>query len=266
MEKLYENEYNCEWLSIKADVAFKTDKLSDSFKMHIRLRKDSAIWISTTYYAVEVFRFLISPDTVKFMDKKSNQYFVGDFNYLQEKFDIDLDFEALQAIILGNSIVIDEDERLKSFSRDGLYHLSSVGRTKMKKAEKENDVDEEELEINSDDSNENNPDSNRDEKEEKRKKNEKERRNKNDLAITISLFPENYKVAKISLHDFKLDKGLLVKMVKLQNLDNQLIPEKYTLDILSDNSIETTVEYLKAASNKPLKFSFSIPEKYERIN
>lgn len=231
VEKVKENEFKCEWLSVKAGIAFKTDKMSDSFKMHIRLKTDSVIWISATYYAVEVARFCITPDTVKFMDRKANQYFIGDIDYINQKFQLDLDFKSLQSLILGNSVGIDDTEKDKSYQNDGLYHISSVGKRQMKMADKG-----------------------------------KEERINYDFAYSTAIYPKTYKVARITINDFKENKSMVAMFNKHQKVEGQLFPEEMGLIIDADQKVDATVEYLKASANKPLKFSFNIPDKYEQIN
>ena len=231
VEQMQQNELSCNWFSAKLAVAFKSDKMSESFKMHVRLRKDSAIWISATYYSVEAARFLITPDTVKFMDRKNSKYFIGDFAYINQKFDVELDFESLQSLILGNSVNISDFEKLKTYPSNGRYHISSIGKRKQKKADKKGDE-----------------------------------KAKTDIALTVSLHPETYKVTRIIMQDFKLHKSLKADFEKHQKIDEQLVPKETTLNIVADQNIEATIEYLKVTMNKPLKFSFTIPEKYEKMD
>lgn len=230
LEKLQENEFNCEWLSLKVGVGFKTDKLSDSFKMHVRLRKDSAIWISTTYYSVEVARFLITADTIKFMDRKANEYFIGKMDYLNEKFDLQLDFHSLQALMLGNSVGLSEDAKIKSYHSHGFYHISSLGKRKIKKLDKGKETSNDEI------------------------------------AYGVSLYPDNFKVAKLSIQDFVTDRSLFASFLDHTAVGEQLLPQKVKINIIADNTIEATAEYIKIQENKPLKLSFNIPDKYEKID
>jgi hypothetical protein len=228
VEKVHENEFKCKWISLKTGVAFKTDKLSDSFKMHIRMRTDSVIWISTTYYAVEVARFFITPDSVKFMDRKAKQFFVGNMEYLNQKFNLDLDFKSLQALILGNSMGIDVAVKNKSYHNDGLYHISSVGKREMRMADKGESPNY-------------------------------------DIASSTAIYPKIFKVARTSMKDYKANKSLTVDYKKHTNIDEQLLPNLYDIQIDADKDVNATVEYLKIQTNKSLKFSFNIPEKYEQI-
>ncbi len=167
--------------------------------------------------------FLITADTVKFMDRKNNKYFIGDFSYINEKFDVELDFESLQSLILGNGAGIESHEKLKTYPSNGLYHISSIGKRKMKKE-------------------------------------------KGDIGMNIMLYPNSYKVAKIILQDFKLQKSLLAEFTKHQEVDEQLFPKEIKLNIVADQKLESTIEYLKITVNKPVKLSFTIPDKYGRMD
>jgi hypothetical protein len=231
VEQLQENELKCDWFSAKLGVEFESDKMSDSFKIHVRLHKDSAIWISATYYSVEAARFLITPDTVKFMDRKNNKYFIGDFVYINEKFNVELDFESLQSLILGNGVDIAEFEKLKSYPANGLYHISSIGKRKQRKADKKGDD-----------------------------------KAKTAVALTVSLSPETYKVSRLILQDFTQHKSLKADFEKYQKLDGQLVPERIKLNIVAEKNLDATIEYLKVTLNNPVKFSFTIPEKYEKMD
>ena len=231
LEKLHENELKCEWFAAKIGVAFVSDKMSDSFKMHVRVRNDSAIWISATYYSVEAARFLITPDTVKFMDRKNKKYFIGDFAYINKKFNVELDFESLQSLILGKGSNISEFQRLKSYSSSEYYNISSIGKREQNRADKKGG-----------------------------------QKAKTDIALTVSVYPSTFKVSRIILQDFKQHKSLKVDFEKYQKVDGQLAPKETELNIVAEQNLEASIEYLKITLNKPLKFSFTIPEKYEKMD
>ena len=87
-----------------------------------------------------------------------------------------------------------------------------------------------------------------------------------DFAYSTAIYPKTYKVARIAIKDFKANKSLQAFFNKHTKIEGQLLPEKYDLDIQADKKVDAKVEYLKIQANKPLKFSFNIPEKYEQIN
>lgn len=67
----------------------------------IRMVNDSAIWVSINI-VVEVGRVLLTPTRAKGYVKIANKYFDGDYDELCQRFGIDLDYETIQAMIVGN--------------------------------------------------------------------------------------------------------------------------------------------------------------------
>ena len=226
IEELKKNEFNCDRLSLKANVHFKVDKQEDSFKMYIRLRKDSAIWLSATYFSLEAVRLLITPDSVKYLDRKNKTYFIGDVDYINEKFDLDVDFYSLQALLMGNSVGIDKKDKTKSFIDNGFYHLTSIKAKKYRRS------------IN------------------------KPQKGARDIAYGIWLDPKTYKVAKIRIHDFKYDKSMVASFLDHEKHNGQLFPKNIDIVVESNKLLILNIEYSKLTVNEPVKMPFKIPSKY----
>jgi hypothetical protein len=61
-----QNEFKFDWLGMKIDAETQNEGESLSFKATVRMRRDSAIWISLSpALGIEVFRVLITQDSVK---------------------------------------------------------------------------------------------------------------------------------------------------------------------------------------------------------
>lgn len=88
------------YFSAKAKVDFN----GQNGTLHFRMKKDSLIWVSIGGFGIEVTRMLIRPDSIFVIDrlKKENQFTAYGINELNDKFDLDLSFKNIQAIILGN--------------------------------------------------------------------------------------------------------------------------------------------------------------------
>lgn len=92
-----------EWLSAKANTSVSFDDQSLSFNTHIRIRKDSAIWISATIPpGIEGARMLFTNDTVQLIDRLHSTYYKGSYQYLDTLFNTHLDYATLQALITTN--------------------------------------------------------------------------------------------------------------------------------------------------------------------
>ncbi|MCB0807539.1 MAG: DUF4292 domain-containing protein, partial [Bacteroidales bacterium] len=79
-DKLKENELKFEWFSAKFNLDLIIDKKKNSFRGQLRMRKDSAIWVSfSPALGIEMARLLITEDSVKFINRINKTYFAGDY-------------------------------------------------------------------------------------------------------------------------------------------------------------------------------------------
>lgn len=76
----------------------------------LRMVKDSAIWmsLSATILNVEVYRVLITKDSVILVNKQDKEVQFRSISYLQEVTQIPFDFLTLQDLIVGNPIFISD--------------------------------------------------------------------------------------------------------------------------------------------------------------
>ena len=123
------NKINFKTFSAKVKVDFegKDGKKSD-FNANIRLYKDSVMWISiNALLGIEAFRVLITPDSVKVLNKLDKVVQLRSVNYLQEVAKIPFTFKELQELLIGNPIFLDSN--ILSYRREinGIT-LVSVGR------------------------------------------------------------------------------------------------------------------------------------------
>lgn len=97
------------------------------FNAFLRMRKDSAIWVSiNAALGIEAFRILITPDSVKVLNKLDKVAQLRSMDYLQEVTQLPFDYQALQDLIIGNPIYLDSN--IVSFRKDDVYvSLMSMG-------------------------------------------------------------------------------------------------------------------------------------------
>ena len=104
MKRLLDNQVQAEWLGAKAKVSFSDEYGGESASCNIRIRKDSVIWINLKKFSIEGARVLIRPDSVFVVDRINGQYLAKPFEYLQEEYHLPVNFQGLQAILLGNPV------------------------------------------------------------------------------------------------------------------------------------------------------------------
>ena len=235
LEKLDSNEIKFESLSTKADITVFDEK-ETSFKAHLRIKKDSAIWISITpALGIEMARVLITKDTVMFMDRIHNKYFVGDFAFINKSFNVELDYNMLEALLVGNSIDFEKNEKIKTAidRQKDFYFIGTERKRKVKKDIKK-DIKKDKEVI------------------------------KNQTQI-LWIYPESFKIAELMLKDPEKDQSLQGVFSEHKLVNEQLFPFKLNFMVESKKNLKIDVEYGKITLNNTLNFSFKIPEKYEQI-
>ncbi|MFD2514716.1 DUF4292 domain-containing protein [Pontibacter locisalis] len=97
------NNLDFSYLSSKGQITFndKNDNLSSG--VSLRIKKDSVIWVSVQPgLGIEAARMMLTQDSVFMMNRLQKEYIATDYRFLRNKLNVDLDFEVLQAILLGN--------------------------------------------------------------------------------------------------------------------------------------------------------------------
>jgi hypothetical protein len=75
----------------------------------VRIIKDSAIWmsLSATIFNVEVYRLLITKDSVILMNTREKEVQYRSLDYLQDVTQIPFDYKTLQDLLIGNPVFLD---------------------------------------------------------------------------------------------------------------------------------------------------------------
>jgi hypothetical protein len=111
MDSMKSRQTEFSTFSARAKVLYsnKEGKQPD-FVAFIRMKKDSLIWLSLANdIGIEGIRMLITPDTIKVMDKLAKTIQVRPLSKLQELSQIPFSYADLQHIILGRAIFFNED-------------------------------------------------------------------------------------------------------------------------------------------------------------
>jgi hypothetical protein len=90
------------FLSAKGKAQFDLQGNQQAANINVRIRKDSVIWISASLIGFEGVRAYITRDSVQVLDKLHREYYAGDFAYLSQRLNVPVNFEMVQALLLGN--------------------------------------------------------------------------------------------------------------------------------------------------------------------
>jgi hypothetical protein len=232
-EQLSKNELHFDWFMAKFRTDYRHGKKLTEFKGQIRIKKDSAIWVSfSPLLGIEAARLIITNDSVKFIDRINKIYFVGDYQFVNNYLNTNVDFDILQALVTGNDFQFYEKTRFRASIDNREYRLSTAERHKLKKYVKEYD-------------------------------------NPPQVYIqTIWLDPETFKITKVSLTEIqKENKKLDAYYGSFQEIEDQLYPFSLLFELSKnvEEKIDVDIKCTRIKLNEPLSFPFNIPEKYERV-
>ncbi|MBN2746050.1 MAG: DUF4292 domain-containing protein [Bacteroidales bacterium] len=132
-------EFEFETLVARFSGIYNFDGTKQNFNGQLRLLNDSLIWCSITVMNIEVARVMVTPDTVKMINRLSRKYFLTDFRYINYNLNTDIDFDMLQALILGNDIPYYETDKFNLEIKPESFVLSTIGRHKLKQYVKTDD-------------------------------------------------------------------------------------------------------------------------------
>ena len=75
------------------------------------MRKDSVIWLNAKKLGVEAARIQITKDSIYIINRLDKNYIISDFKYIEDRYGLPANFETLQALLLGNPVVITMDNK-----------------------------------------------------------------------------------------------------------------------------------------------------------
>lgn len=97
------------------------DKISSGIT--VRMRKDSIIWISVVPgLGIEAARIKITRDSVHMINRLQKEFFAGDYSIIKQKFKVDVNFDLVQAIMLGNYMPAATGAKEKIMAEKPLQH------------------------------------------------------------------------------------------------------------------------------------------------
>jgi len=89
-------------LTMKAKLSFDSDDKSNKANLDIKVRKDSALWVSVkSTVGGEGFRILVRPDSIYMLDRLGKKCYFAAIESIEEQLGVAVSFEVLQAVLIG---------------------------------------------------------------------------------------------------------------------------------------------------------------------
>ncbi len=238
--KVFDNvnfrKFRYQTLSLKFSATYEKENESQSFSGTLRIMRDSAIWISIVpALGIEAARILITPDSVKFINRINSTYYLGNYNYFRNLTKMDLDFNLLQSVLSNEMFFYtrtsddDDIKGYKSYTDSNLYVLQSLKERKLQRKVKKKKTDDL-------------------------------------IFIEVAVLPEIFKIVHVFANDLEYQKSLDVTYSDFENVEDQLFPMTAKFVIKNkEEVIKFNLSYTKATLNKKLDYPFSVPEKYLKM-
>jgi hypothetical protein len=228
---LKENEFRYKWFAARFNLDLIIDRKKNSFNGQIRMRKDSCLWVTLSpALGIEMARVILSQDSVKFINRINNTYFAGNWEMVNNMLQISVDFDVIQALLIGNDLTFYEDGKFRASYDSKEYNLVTSGRGKLKKYVKNQEEDE------------------------------------RIYIQNIYLNTETFKITSMKIKEIKKDnKKLDAIYSSFRQVENQLFPHRVSYDIVADSPIRVELAYSRISIGNELNFPFTIPVKYSQL-
>lgn len=107
----------------KLKVNFDNGKTNQSLTVNLQIEKDKVIYIKGTKF-ITVFKAKITPTSVSYYSPFAKNYFEGDFSLLEELLGVEINFEQLQNLFLGQALQNVKKEKQQLEIVNNAYVLS----------------------------------------------------------------------------------------------------------------------------------------------
>ena len=238
LKNVYEANLNYDWLRYKASTSIENDGEERSFKTNVKIRKDSLMWMSITKGPIQAFKILMDADSIRMINEIDENYILGSFDEVSDKFGVDMNYQFVENMLIGNSVDYKELKKMKVSIEDDMYVLSNLNRNKLNKHQKNKSL-------------------------------------KNDsIWLRYWVNPGSYKIEKARfdiLTDDSLTSGMEVKydnFVIVNTDSSSLMPSKITFSIDKEGDVNFMIifELSRIKSGEPFRLPFEIPKGYQLNN
>lgn len=100
----YSNTFEFKTLAARMKVRYKDRKNSQSVTVSLRMDKGKTIWMSASILGISLAKVKVTPRSVSYYEKIGRTYFDGDFKFLSEYFGVNMDYEQLERLLIGETV------------------------------------------------------------------------------------------------------------------------------------------------------------------
>ncbi len=228
----------------KVNVSFIDKNELLSFKALMKIKKDHFIQVSVIApLGIEVARVLLTPDSIKFMNMFDKKYFLSDYTYISDRFDVNLNFDCVQKILTNTFFDIEscgsegKEKKYKLDRTDDSYLLSSIEEKVLSRKIK--------------------------------RLYKKKQKNKEYTLVLqkIDIDPFLFRPVQMLVEDMDDKTGVSVSYKNFKDYSGKKFPEKIVFNLFSEEKKTVLeIEFDKIEFNVDMDSNFRIPSKYTKMN
>jgi hypothetical protein len=240
------------YYTAKADVELQLPDQSRSFKAHLRSVNDSAVWMSVVpLLGIEMARVLLTPDSLKVLDKMSDRYFVGDTGAAKARFGLPPDLHLVQQALNGAAIGLDPHEKYRSEREEGHYVLTSREKRRFVRAAE--DISPGDTLARD-----------RDMRERRLERTLRKAEEKEAAVQRYWIEPDSFRVARVQIVDLAHDRTAELRYEQRGGAEVNHLPTRIRITLSEPGKVASALlELSRIELGTPPAMPFRIPEKYE---
>ncbi len=254
LDLVAQNSFDYKSFSSKLSVYSASPNQSGSFKVNMRMQKDTVIWMSVTpALGIEAVRVLIEPDSLQYINKMKNQYFLGSYDAIDSLLQYATKFEFLENLLVGNAVEIEPNEKYNTVVDELYYVLQTKVKRKVKKAVevsiKPNKRDTLYGEIL-------NP---------KKFDRAAEKFDDEDLIVKrYYIRASDFRISRVNIDDLLYSRSVKIEYSNFETHNGKPIPLKINIEVKTPQETSIIeIEHSRIKVNEPQSYPFKIPGSYE---
>jgi len=235
------NNYESKKISVDFDVNNEKNSLTGQFKT----KRNKSIILTIRKLSIPLGKGLITPDSVIFVNYLDKSYLAGDFKDIKKLIGIDVDYDLIQALLTADISKILQsanfDKGIISDIDSQMYRINSRFDPKIDRA----------LTTGND----------------KLLNRYMKRMNDSEfIDYSIWVDPQYFVTRKIYLNDIKYKKNITIRYNQYELIGRSLFPQEISFDFFSaSQKFSILLKLSKSSINADNDFSFSVPEKFEKL-
>jgi len=232
INKLKNNELKFNTLTAKFSATYYRNRKKTSISGQLRIKRDSSIWISITpMLGIEMARFMLTPDSIKYLNRINSTFLLKDFKYINQLLNKTMDFDMAQAFLTGNDFSLYENNSFRASVDNHTYKLNTINRRKLKRFV---------------------------------------RRSEEDISIplqSIWLDPDQFKITKVVLKEAERDsRKFSAEYSGFELINGQYMPHSIDYRIETDkDKVRIKIDFSKIQLGNTISLPFTIPDSYKEM-